>query len=408
MSRKHKVVFFGGIFPNEIMTDIRMNSIGGIQYAADLFQKRLIEGLDSQLESPVVLVNTIFIGAYPARYRKYSVASSAFSHCPGGNSSDYNVGFINLPLIKHVSRRNRVAHLLKHSEILNESEWAFGYSMTFSIVSSLLLAKRLSPKLKTCLIVPDLPQYMNLGKGRGAVFCFIKSLVNKYLYHSLSKIDSFVVLTEAAFAELGVIDKPHVVIEGIAPKTASDESTSYCNISRSITYTGSLDLRYGIDNLLESFSRLPNKDIDLIICGSGDSVDLIHRYANNDFRIKYLGQVSPEKSRLIQASSLLLVNPRLATEDYTKYSFPSKTMEYLASGRPIVMYKLPGIPDEYGDYILFVKDGEGLYDAMARALEMSLTELDRIGAMGKSFLIREKCPAVQAQKVIQMLMNMTC
>ena len=44
------------------------------------------------------------------------------------------------------------------------------------------------------------------------------------------------------------------------------------------------------------------------------------------------------------AQSLWPVNPRQNNEEFTKYSFPSKTMEYLASGVPVVAYKLDGIP----------------------------------------------------------------
>ena len=45
------------------------------------------------------------------------------------------------------------------------------------------------------------------------------------------------------------------------------------------------------------------------------------------------------------------MNPRSADAEYTKYSFPSKTIEYLATGVPVVMNRLPGIPEEYEYFV---------------------------------------------------------
>ena len=58
----------------------------------------------------------------------------------------------------------------------------------------------------------------------------------------------------------------------------------------------------------------------------------------------------------MQQQATLLVNPRKGHEEYTKYSFPSKTMEYMASGTPTIMYKLPGLPIEYEEYLVLLPD----------------------------------------------------
>ena len=68
----------------------------------------------------------------------------------------------------------------------------------------------------------------------------------------------------------------------------------------------------------------------------------------------------------------LLINPRFSNEEYTKYSFPSKNMEYMASGTPILTTKLPGMPKEYYEYIyLFEEESiEGMKNKMSmKAIE---------------------------------------
>ena len=56
-----------------------------------------------------------------------------------------------------------------------------------------------------------------------------------------------------------------------------------------------------------------------------------------------------------ELKATLLVNPRPTGEEYTKYSFPSKNMEYMASGTPVLTTCLPGMPAEYNEYVYLLK-----------------------------------------------------
>ena len=51
----------------------------------------------------------------------------------------------------------------------------------------------------------------------------------------------------------------------------------------------------------------------------------------------------------------LLVSPRLPDDFTTRYTFPSKVLEYITSGTPVLSNKLPGIPVEYDDLINFTQ-----------------------------------------------------
>lgn len=81
----------------------------------------------------------------------------------------------------------------------------------------------------------------------------------------------------------------------------------------------------------------------------------------------------------------LLVNSRFTIEEFTKYSFPSKNMEYMASGTPLLTTKLPGMPQEYYPYV-FLFDEEtidGYADAISNALTHSESELFKLGVSAK-------------------------
>ncbi|MDY0292929.1 MAG: hypothetical protein RBR02_11415, partial [Desulfuromonadaceae bacterium] len=100
----------------------------------------------------------------------------------------------------------------------------------------------------------------------------------------------------------------------------------------------------------------------------------------------------------------LLVNPRPTEGEYTKYSFPSKTLEYMVSGTPVLTAELPGIPLEYYDYLWFFEEnGSGLERALRYILSKKNTELEKFGEKSRDFALRYKNNISQAAKTIELI-----
>ena len=115
-------------------------------------------------------------------------------------------------------------------------------------------------------------------------------------------------------------------------------------------YAGGVYEKYGLKTLVDAFIKLKRKDIDLYIFGEGSFVNEIIKLSKHHNNIYYKGCVSTEEIVKYEKKALLLVNPRPVNEEFSKYSFPSKTIEYMLSGTPVISTKLPGIPEEYFDY----------------------------------------------------------
>ena len=164
--------------------------------------------------------------------------------------------------------------------------------------------------------------------------------------------------------------KKYVVIEGIVGdcdcannlNANTKDNSNY----QTIVYTGTLNSKYGIKNLVNAFELIEDSNIRLILCGSGDSEDYIKKMQNEDKRIIYKGNIDRQEALMIQRKATVLVNPRQNNEEFTKYSFPSKIMEYMLSGVPVVLYKLDGIPDEYDKFVNYVPDNS--IESLARIL----------------------------------------
>ena len=125
----------------------------------------------------------------------------------------------------------------------------------------------------------------------------------------------------------------------------------------------------------------------------------------NNKKIKFFGVVPNDMVVQEEIKATLLINPRFTNEEYTKYSFPSKNMEYMASGTPTLTTKLPGMPKEYYDYIYTFdqEDVESFKNKLEEILSKPSEELHKKGMDAKEFVLEQKNNVVQARKIIKLI-----
>ena len=239
------------------------------------------------------------------------------------------------------------------------------------------------------------------------VYLFLKkidSYIQKKLFIS---VDSYVFLTEFMKPHFDLHDKKSIVIEGIYNQNLkfAEKIEDYIEKKNVILYTGTLDKRYGMQDLLSAFEGIPNAE--LWICGDGDLRDTIKSMISSGYNIKYFGHVAQDEVTKLQKQAKVLVNPRSSLGEYTKYSFPSKTIEYLASGTPCVMRKLPGIPSDYDKYIFYTKDDtvQALRDSLCDVLSKPLFELNEFGRKAADFIKSNKNSRIQAEKILSIILE---
>ncbi len=401
--KEAEVLFLGGVFPKEKEKEIGENSIGAMQNAANVLQWHFIEGLDQNCTKPVKIINAPFVGSYPKRYKKMFVKSFNFSHTDGAD--DYSIGFCNLMGIKRFFIRKNLRKAVKNWVRTTPGQKViFGYAMTGSRMAMMQYAKKLDKNVTTVMIVPDLPQYMHLSKT-SKLFRLIKNFDAKSLTKKIKYVDMFVLLTKQMAEYLNINN--YVVVEGIAKE--NNDGQKVLNKQKTIVYAGGLNIKYGAGDLIDAFEKIKGTNYKLILCGSGDAVEKIRETASRDSRIDFRGLVPHDEVLQIINSATVLVNPRKNNEEYTKYSFPSKTMEYMATGVPVVAYKLDGIPDEYDDYLNYVKDdsNQALADKLMEICELSEEERKALGQKSKTFILQNKNSKIQVKKVIDSLEKIT-
>lgn len=400
-NKEQDIVCLTGLFPEEYVDEINKYSLTGVQNAANKLQWGIVKGLDGLGEN-VTIFNSIYVGSYPRLYRKIMIPTFHFSH--GSEKNDINIGFINIAGIKVLSRYYTVKRELdKWASVDSGREKVLLiYAMTTPFAQLAGYIKRKYSSIKVIYIIPDLPMYMNVTKVQESAVYRTRKKIEEFLFHrSLKNVDGYVLLTDG-MKEWFTTDINYTVVEGMA---TIDNTIEVDDIKKKkqILYAGGIKREYGVIDLVSAFSQIDDPEWELVIYGDGTDMESVCEYAKKDVRIKIMGSAPNAVVMKHQREAALLINPR-KNQEMAKYSFPSKTLEYMLSGTPMLGYKLAGIPEEYYDNMFVIQDSEnGMEEALRMAMDLPETERIKMGEKAKHFVVKEKNPEKQCQKILELI-----
>lgn len=217
----------------------------------------------------------------------------------------------------------------------------------------------------------------------------------------------YIFLTEQMNSRLNPSGKPHLVLEGHADISMADRDPGAVRKAspRICLYAGSVCRLYGLPQLVEGFRMANIPDTRLVIYGPGDYVEELKAIAEKDPRVQYGGMLLSAQVVEKEMEASLLINPRPTDEEYVRYSFPSKTMEYMSTGTPVLMAKLPCLPPEYLPHLYLFQDEtpEGIAQALRQTLALDDETLFQKGMQAREFVLKQRNNVIQAKKVLDML-----
>lgn len=258
-----------------------------------------------------------------------------------------------------------------------------------------LLASKLT-RTTVAAIVTDMPGF-SVSES--------KSLADIVMMWYINSFDKYILLTEQMNELINTHHRPYIVMEGLVDSEMKLIGR-YGNEKKVIIYAGGLYEKYGIKMMIDAYMqcvKAPN--IELHLYGDGDMVPYIKKCCSEDCSIVYYG--SCQNSEIVEAElgAYLLVNPRFTHEVLTRYSFPSKNMEYMVSGTPVLTTKLPGMPKEYCNYVFLIEDEtiEGFVCAFQRIFKMPDEQVADMGINAKQFVLQNKNNIVQAKRIVELI-----
>lgn len=384
-----KIIYVSALTEEKKMNSIIRNSKQKPLQSIQKFHRLICEGL---------VANNIEIKTISSIPMSRTISNKIiwFDKKQNVNGVEYNyIPFFNLKIIRQISTFICTIFMTIKECIKEKKKKVFICDLLNTTLSSTVLILSKLLKFKCIAIVTDLPRDI------GGKFSISKK-INQVLQN---KYDGYILLTEAMNEVVNEKNKPFVVIEGITDSNMKQKENNIENKYKEkvCIYAGGLYEKYGVKNLVEAFKLLKQDNIRLHIYGAGELEEYLNKIEDN--RIKYFGVVENEKVVDEEIKAALLINPRFSDEEYTKYSFPSKNMEYMASGTPLLTTKLPGMPKEYYDYVYCFEDEtvEGMEKKLKELLSKSNGELEEKGAKAKEFVLMKKNNIVQARKIIKFL-----
>jgi len=387
-----RIVFLGLLYPPEEEKLIVDQSKVKPSNAPIVFQRELISGMEEALGHNLEIVSVLPVGTWPNAYSKPFLPSRTWQN---GGAVCHEVGCINLPFVKQAMRAAGAKKMF--SKVLCPGDKVVLYSAYMPFLRAL---QKLPHDIEVTAIITDLPEYYDLLKT-SRLRKYLRSIQNRMIHRYMKRVDRFVLLTEQMHGPLQVGDRPWMLMEGIctAKSTASDVPQE-----RAILYSGTLHYQFGIMTLLDAFRSMQDPSIKLWICGSGEAEARIRELCKTDHRVSFYGYLSQSEVAALRSRAAVLVNPRTNEGEYTKYSFPSKTMEYMASGKPVVMYRLDGIPREYDPFLYYVPENGP--DSLAQTLSYVLDhpeEAEEKGSRARTFVQENKSSSAQGRRLVDFL-----
>lgn len=328
MEEKNKdfIVFIGGIF-----NDNYIGNKNAISPAANRWQKGFVEGLLSN-GIDVTIISNIPHQVWPLGKLYVKSVSSAFFF-----KKTFGINYFNLPYLKFF----------------------------FISINVLLIFLKICRRSKKPLCVIT---YNGATENTFVSYFIQKFLKVKWIdlcadhYDPKKNWSNYNFLAKKAFGHLFLsdfaykyapFDKKYFLEGGIEIKSYTPQPMGNKFI---ILFSGMLSKWGGVDILLEGFKRIPIKNIELWICGHGTHKSISDEF-NYDQRIKFFGFVSNDRLQELSIMADVFINPRPSDINGNKMNFPSKILEYLSYGKPIISTWTAGLSNEYKD-VLIVLDNE--------------------------------------------------
>lgn len=335
-----KILYFGHVSPEKIVKESSAVSIAG-----NNLEIGMLEELTKIYDKNLSIFSVLPFASFP-KSSKVFVKKEEYSE---NNISIKTIPFVNILFFKQIVIMLSVA-LIILKELLTSKEKPVVmtynaptiYALPIMFISKVLRLKI----LKICLVV-DIPIMFQKKKG---IREFARIIENNFGLKLFKKYDGMITLVENTVTNFTDLDK-YLVINYSPAKTISSGTNKIKLDTNKInlTFTGAVEEYYGIKEMIHSMQYL-GSEYRLNIFGSGTLDDYVKDQSLIDKRIIHHGRVAHDVSLDAQKQSDLLLLVR-TDKLLNKFGLPSKIIEYLSSGTPVITNKIESVPSELYKYL---------------------------------------------------------
>lgn len=400
-----KFIWIGSYLNDEILKYYQ--ECGYKNASSYVSQKNIIEGLKKVGKLNFDSLNMISFKGAPYDKTLF-VKGKTFKD---GNNENIVVGYLNIiylnKLFGSISLEKATKKWINdNSENLNLKVDIFIYEMRSACLNAAILIKRSFPNSKIHLIVPDLPMFMDLKMS------FIKQVLKKIdwmkIKGQLSYVDDYILYAEPMADFLKIKNKPWLLMEGSINNRELNKNKIIISKNDAkfiVMYSGTIDKKFGLFELVNAFNYLDDK-FELWITGGGKDADELKQLCFNNTKVKYFGFLPSREDLLaLQRKASAFVNIRDPKIPASKYCFPSKLFEYMLIGKPVITCELEGIPKEYYNYLIKFKnlDSKEIANVIKTVAVMPENTKHKLGEITRKFIMENKNNCKQAERILDFI-----
>jgi glycosyltransferase involved in cell wall biosynthesis len=402
-----RVLFFGYTVSEAVIAEIcRLDKYLPMQQYK--LEWSVIRGLEST-GIHVDLLSSLPIALYPG-YPQVLVRGSKWnwngSHCSASTT------YINLLVVRHLTRF--VSSFVKlivwarhFRAVCHKSILVHGLH-TGHLFSAIIAG--LMFRIPVVVIITDPPSPSLPGEGN--LVLGLRKIEQRLINWALSLADGVVGLTQ----EIHSLMCPHLsfmLMEGILSATDQDNALKDVDGARVVRvnppvllYAGGLEPDYGVRLCLDTLAAYKDLRCEMWFAGKGSCADQVAAIAAVDPRVKFLGLLSQDELAATFKKADVLLNPRPTSSSFTKLTFPSKLLQYMATGLPVISTRQAGIPAEYWNYLIALDDetSQGLASLIRSLVSKPMDEVKRRSMLGRAFVLEQKSEGAQGKRLADFLL----
>lgn len=395
-----EICLVGSLLPTEVFDGIVKKSKVKPSNAPENFQMMLVKGLSAQCKK-ITVISFPTMAPYP---KGPSLCLSEEKYELFGN-----VEIISAPMLNIQGAKQRTIRFYAYQYVKNwlkETTDSPKIVMTYSDYPPYADACRKAcaedNRAKCVLLMTDLPTY-SLYKHKKSMYSYMMRRMDRKRVENYDKFDAYILLTKYMQEEMRVQDKPAIVVEGFSdpdahnfPETKAQKNT--------LMYAGALSRVHNVDTLISAFQKT-SVDADFWIYGDGELRNVVMTAAKEDPRIHYFGKVSRDEMLHAQKKAHVLISAKATDDVHTKFAFPSKILEYMSSGTPVLSTRVGGIPSEYFQCLLPIEDEsvKGIAASIENAFSKTEEKLEEVGRKARDFALNEKNCFRQGERIAAFL-----
>lgn len=385
------------IFLGYAVAENDANILSGASVAGNKMQINILRQLKEYDDINIKAITVYPVAVYP-KDKKIIYKKETINLFKGLDA--VRVGFLNAPVIKQLSQMYSVYRQLKRElKQVSGNTVILSFNLYPQVGTPMMRIKK-KYGVQTVSVLADPP--IDHKIARKGISKWLRGIFDGSTKKNIALCDRLIVLNAEA-ARRYAPDTEYIVVEGGVNLHEYNLKPVHPKKKKNIVYSGSLNKYSGIDNAAKAFEYIKNQDITLEIYGDGELREDICRI--KDKRIRYMGKVSNEEMKNIQAEAWLLINPRPVDDEIALMTFPSKLFEYLISGTPVLTTKLNGLMPEYLDNLFYIEDNspETIAGKINEIYSMDDGKLLELAENARRFIRTEKSWEKQGEHIYEFL-----